>query len=403
MMKFEIYEGNMPRLEKHINKIARKCEKYGCDFHYAEVGEIFKDFEEDKDANGNACEPYTVTRRFVIIEVDGKAIVNDWRFIGSVEHTENGNLIQKTVDVEVPERYYTTKPMCEHCNTRRYRKNTYIIQNEVTGEFKQVGKTCLNDFTNGMDATFIASYYSMFEKLAEFEAIPEGCGCSERYYRTEDILAYTSAVVKAYGYVNANSNNSTAENVKDFYAIDHGYHFFYEAEKAIKEKMASINFKVTEDDYKVAGEIIAHVTGLEENNNYIHNLKVLCENGWVRYSNINLLCSAIVCWNRELERRERVAKRAEENKELAKSEYLGEVGERTTFDIDSWKALTSWETEWGVTVLYRFIDINGNVIIWKSSKYIADEKEISKLTGTIKEHKDFNGVKQTIVTRCKVA
>lgn len=57
----------------------------------------------------------------------------------------------------------------------------------------------------------------------------------------------------------------------------------------------------------------------------------------------------------------------------------------------------------GVTVLYRFIDINGNVIIWKSSKYIADEKEISKLTGTIKEHKDFNGVKQTIVTRCKIA
>ena len=167
--------------------------------------------------------------------------------------------------------------------------------------------------------------------------------------------------------------------------------------------MTSINFKVTEDDYKVADKIIAHVTGLEENNNYIHNLKVLCENSWVRYSNVNLLCSAIVCWNRELERRERVAKRVEENKELAKSEYLGEVGERTTFDIDSWKALTSWETEWGVTVLYRFIDINGNVIIWKSSKYIADEKEISKLTGTIKEHKDFNGVKQTIVTRCKIA
>lgn len=404
MMRFEIYEGNMKRLEKHMNKIARKCEKYGCDFYYKEIGETFKTFEENVDANGNKLEkPIEVTRRFVIIEVEGKAIVNGWRFIGSVEHTKNGNIIHKIVDIEIPERYYTTKPVCEHCNTNRYRKNTYIVYNEETNEFKQVGATCLNDFTHGMDATFISSYYAMFNKLAEFETVSEGCGWSERYYRTEDILAYTSAVVKAYGYVSANSNNSTAENVKDFYAIDHGYHFFHEVEKAIKEKMASINFKVTEDDYKVADEIIAHVTGLEENNNYIHNLKVLCENSWVRYSNVNLLCSAIVCWNRELERRERVAKRVEENKELAKSEYLGEVGERTTFDIDSWKALTSWETEWGVTVLYRFIDINGNVIIWKSSKYIADEKEISKLTGTIKEHKDFNGVKQTIVTRCKIA
>ena len=167
--------------------------------------------------------------------------------------------------------------------------------------------------------------------------------------------------------------------------------------------MQEVNFEVTEDDNKVADKIISFIENMEESNNYIHNLKVLCSNEMVKYSNINLLCSAIVCWNRELERIERDTKRAKENAELMNSEYMGNIGDRITFAIDSWKALTSWETEWGVTVLYRFIDTNGNVIIWKSSKYIDSEKEVTKLTGTIKEHKEYNGVKQTVVNRCKVA
>lgn len=403
MMKYEIYEGNMNRLEKHMKKIAKKCDKYGCDFHYEIVGEVFKDFEEGKDDNGK---PIIVTRRFAVIEVEGKAIVNDWRFIGSIEATENGNIFHKTVDVEIPERYYDAKPACEHCNTKRYRKYTYIIQNEVTGEFKQVGRTCLNDFTNGMDADFIASYYSMFEKLAEFETPETGNGWSQSYHNTLELLAYTVAITNAYGYVRSSERNSTADTVRDFYGLEHGWftgRLMEDVRKEIKKQMESINFNVTDKEYQTAQEIIDHVLNLEDNNNYVHNLKVLCANTMTSYGNINMLCSAIVCWNKELERRERKAKRDAENADLMKSEYQGNVGDRTTFEIANWKALTSWETMYGITVLYRFIDVNGNVIIWKSSKYIDDQKEVAKLTGTIKEHKDFNGVKQTIVTRCKVA
>ena len=406
MMKYEIYEGNMNRLEKHMKKIAKKCDKYGCDFHYEIVGEVFKDFEETIDENGNRCKPYTVTRRFVVIEVEGKAIVNDWRFIGSIEATENGNIFHKTVDVEIPERYYDAKPACEHCNTKRYRKYTYIIQNEVTGEFKQVGRTCLNDFTRGMDADFIASYYSMFEKLAEFETPETGNGWSQSYHPTLDLLAYAIAVANIYGYVRSSERHSTADVVRDFYGLEHGWYNGYymdELRKSIRKEMDEVNFNVTEENLKTAQEIIDHVTNLEDNNNYIHNLKVLCANNMTAYGNINMLCSAVVCWNKELERRERKAKRDAENADLMKSEYQGNVGDRTTFEIDSWKLITSWETMYGITRLYRFIDTNGNVIIWKSSKYIDDQKEVSKLTGTIKEHKDFNGVKQTVMTRCKVA
>lgn len=45
-MTYKIFEGNLERLEKKLTKISNKCTKYGCDFHYQQVGEVF---EEVKD------------------------------------------------------------------------------------------------------------------------------------------------------------------------------------------------------------------------------------------------------------------------------------------------------------------------------------------------------------------
>lgn len=160
-MEYAIYEGNMERLEKKLTRIFNKCKAYGCDFHYQQTGEVFKEL---KDENGK-----TYNARFVLVEAEGTAVINDWEFIAEVDHTEKGNIITG-VGVEVPERYYISKPVCEHCNSNRYRKNTYIVRNKTTGEFKQVGKSCLKDFTHGMSAEAVTQYMSLFDTLIEGEA-----------------------------------------------------------------------------------------------------------------------------------------------------------------------------------------------------------------------------------------
>lgn len=160
-MEYAIYEGNMERLEKKLTRIFNKCKAYGCDFHYQQTGEVFKEL---KDENGK-----TYNARFVLVEAEGTAVINDWEFIAEVDHTEKGNIITG-VGVEVPEQYYISKPVCEHCNSNRYRKNTYIVRNKTTGEFKQVGKSCLKDFTHGMSAEAVTQYMSLFDTLIEGEA-----------------------------------------------------------------------------------------------------------------------------------------------------------------------------------------------------------------------------------------
>lgn len=58
-MKYAIYEGNLDRLEKKLKRIFNKCKAYGCDFHYEQTGE---EFRELKDEKGNKY-----TARFVLV------------------------------------------------------------------------------------------------------------------------------------------------------------------------------------------------------------------------------------------------------------------------------------------------------------------------------------------------
>ena len=148
--------------------------------------------------------------------------MNNWEFIASVEHTKNGNIFTGVQGVEVPERYYTGNPVCEHCNSNRYRKYTYIVRNKETGEFKQVGKSCLKDFTHGMSAEAITRYTSLFDTLIEGEAPDPGCRI-QHYLSKEEYLAYAAETIRHFGYIRTNDDErSTASRAMEYYEAARG-------------------------------------------------------------------------------------------------------------------------------------------------------------------------------------
>ena len=157
---------------------------------------------------------------FIICEAEGTAKVNDWEFVSSVEHTAEGNIFSKALtSLEIPERYRTGDSYCEHCNTHRSRKNTFIIHNTVTDEFKQVGKSCLMDFTFGMaveSATFFASLKDVF---AEAQEAPVGCGWARQYFSTDEILSFTAETIRHFGYAKSDSRDSTRDMMENFLMI----------------------------------------------------------------------------------------------------------------------------------------------------------------------------------------
>lgn len=399
MKQFAIYEGNMERLVKKINRISNKCEKYGCGFHFAEVGE---EFREVKLEDGNIA-----IVRFVIVEAEGIAVINGWKFIASIEHTNKGNIINKVCDIEVPEKYYTTDPVCEHCNSNRQRKDTYLVMNEETGEYKQVGKSCLKDFTSGMNAEGVAQYTALFEELIEGENI-DGCGYGDRYFPVKEFLLYVAETIKHFGYVRTqDSGRSTKDRAFDYYKMEHGGRFLEKEEHRLKEEMQSVSFNANaKSNFELVEKALDWLTSQSEDNNYMHNLKTACSLEYTTYRNLGVITSLFPTYNCDLEyqaeKAEQERQRELERLNEQKSMFIGSVGDRIDIDVQSIECVTSWETQYGYTRIYKIVDTNGNVYTWKTSNFVYEE-DVKSVKGTVKSHNEYRGIKQTEITRCKVA
>ena len=88
-----------------------------------------------------------------------------------------------------------------------------------------------------------------------------------------------------------------------------------------------------------------------------------------------------------------------------KTEWFGEIGKRVTIR-GTCECVTRWNTAYGCTSVYKFT--NGeNIFTWKTSLLIDEDLvgtgKLLTVTGTIKEHKEYRGEKQTELTRCKIA
>ena len=383
-MTYEIFEGNMKRLEKKLTSIYNKCKAYGCAFHYEVVGETFKPVKSDTAGEQIA--------RFLLVEAEGMAIINNWEFVASVEHTENGNIFTGTGHVQIPERYYKNPPVCEHCNSDRYRKYTYIVRNKETGEFKQVGKTCLKDFTCGMNAEAVTHYLSLFDTLIEGNSPEPGCFVDE-YFSVQKYLSYVAETIRRFGYVKTgDEGRPTAYRAMDYYRAANGCAHNREG---LLDEMERSNFDPeSETSTDTVEKALAWIKKQAVINNYIHNLQTVCGLEYTTRKNLGLLASLIPAYERDRKRKER-------NIADTGSEYAGTVGDKISFVAELVRCVASYESDYGTTHVYKFIDMDGNVFIWNTQKTIDGEKGLL-VTGTVKGHEIFRGIKQTKITRCRI-
>lgn len=85
------------------------------------------------------------------------------------------------------------------------------------------------------------------------------------------------------------------------------------------------------------------------------------------------------------------------------SKHIGQVGSKIELEA-TFKRTRWYDTRFGTTWIYTFEDAEGNCLVWKTSASIgAEEGDKVRIKGTVKDHDEYNGVKQTVLTRCKIA
>lgn len=100
--------------------------------------------------------------------------------------------------------------------------------------------------------------------------------------------------------------------------------------------------------------------------------------------------------------------KAEEKAEKAKSNYYGSIGDKievkAIYKFSTWYECTAY-VGYGVQTNYiHTFKVGDNTLVWKTTKgLLLEENTEVTLKGTIKEHNEYKGEKQTILTRCKIS
>ena len=405
-MTYMIYEGFFVDVEKKINRIAKKCRKHGNDFTFKKVGE---ETREIKDEFGRKR-----LYNFICIEVEGTARIDDWEFIATLEVCNGGNIIRKyNAEIDIPERFWNTENVCEHCGMQRRRNNLYIIHNVVTDEWKQVGKSCLKLYTNGLNAEYVAAY---MDGITELEESNGNIGCNAKpRYPLDEVLGYAVEIIDKIGYMSAANSRIPTK-----YFVSNMIH--YNFRKGIEENNRMLKnhglerYLFENCDFEKEGtaervnKIIDYWKNLDDSSDFNRNIKACIREGYIDIRNLGFVVYMPEGYNKYVLNLER--KRLEMEQRAAEIEgHFGKVGDRVkNAKVRYIKRLAVYETDYGVNQFCKIVLEDGKTFYWSGKGidfYRWDgNKEVEiipeSVSFTIKEHGEYKGNKQTKVTRCKV-
>ena len=85
------------------------------------------------------------------------------------------------------------------------------------------------------------------------------------------------------------------------------------------------------------------------------------------------------------------------------SQWVGNVGEKIT--VKATYTHAAWfDSRFGKTYIHNFATDDGSFLVWKTSigNIGFEDGDMVEITATVKEHSEYRGEKQTVLTRCKI-
>jgi hypothetical protein len=236
---YEIPEIKLHGAKKNLDRIVRRAAKIGVEACSYSVGETFEiPFERFADEGGFRSRRFSGTSeelktledggkitycRFVEITVSGpKPILKGWEFAATLQHLSDDqgqaiNILRVSPDFggKLPERFkHSTAGSCDHCHQIRNRRDTYVVHHKDSGDWKQIGSSCLKDFTGGNDPRQMLAALEFFldaEKVLSENFDEESGGSNRVCWSLREFLATTAAVIRENGWMSKRAAGDTGK------------------------------------------------------------------------------------------------------------------------------------------------------------------------------------------------
>ena len=430
MTTYRIPDENLLKLTDAVAKVAKAARKLGlAEPTLTLVGE--PEFENYKDADG-----YPLVRKWQSVEVVGVApVIAGWTFAGVVQFVADdaGNvasLLRSVPGETIPVAYRNlSESFCDHCLTIRKRKDTYLVHDDG-GVWKMVGSSCLKDFTGHDDPQALAALAEMLAGLGEFAGECEdpdafGGGGGARLVSTRVWLIDCARSIRENGWTSRGKakiegGSSTYDRVDFnlFVALPHQHR------------------DGTAEDVTLAETALAWVRDVlgapgAELDDYQYSLLVSCRPDYVERRLLGIQASLIPAYERA------EAQRIERTLAAAESNWQGVVGAKlVNIPVTILSRGTCEGFRGGVTHIIKMRDAAGNRYVWFATSlpehvrkwtdaelddWMNDKLAVgtpgayrnteiwnpaagdaATVSGTVKAHNEFRGVRETVLTRCKV-
>jgi hypothetical protein len=350
-----------------------------------------------------------------IVKVTGEVpVVGGYAFVGVIG---SDKISRSAPNENIPARLLKRVGFCDHCNTNRTRASLIVVRKNE--EYKGIGSSCVKDFlgTSARDmeitAQKLADLYEFFNGLDLWSANGQGEGDGEELiHRIKELSFLTYVMIQRWGWVSIGNQQigqtTTANQVS---RITHEGN--KDKIKTIwndlqKGKNSPYNQALEAEENGLFDDAIewAKNHGIDNNQDYLRNLSIIAERGYARDKEFNLACSLIASYLRHMEKEIKKAEKvATFTDKYGNSQFQGETGTKITATVEVLK-ITRTGNAFGPVEIIKMGTHDGNLLTWFSSSNTPVELNFAEkkasIKCTIKGTNEYNGFKETIVTRVKV-
>ncbi len=314
-----------------------------------------------------------------------------WRFVAAVDAVEGGTILRyppgSTGKVNNDQ---IRAGECDHCHTTRGRRSTVLVAHDDTGRLLQVGRSCLKDFLGHNTLPVFLTADEIANSLGgSLSGTPAA-------WDVHSVLTYAAAAVEAFGWTPASASDHGRVPTRDVVrlALNGG-----RGADQLRDQLAPH----LADAQALAPHLrLDLLNGLTGTSGYEANLVAVLSGEAVDAKHLGLAVSAILAHQRLTADRAREASRHEAAQTV---EHVGTVGEkvtltgvvRTAVRVDGY-AYRSPDSVMLVVDCGTAVAKMTTAAAWAYPLKVGDPVTI---TGTVKAHTEWNGIKQTVLTRPK--
>lgn len=318
-------------LEAKLVKVNKRLAKLGAPPAALTFGEVAEREERD-DWTGFK----RVWREFDTVTVTGvEAKFAGWTGVATLDHSllpvgwvqtdsEAEALVSKfpgQEDTEVPDRFRFRGPVCDHCGVEiRTRKLTILFVNE-SGDWMQVGTSCVRDFIGVDPATVLWLAAPAFGGSDDEEMFSSG---GSREVPPLEFLIAAAEVTRLFGFVKSRPDSAYDTPTRQ----ECNTLCRYRLTDADKKRYADVDYARGEAE---ARKIIAWVESSADGSDFMRSARIAVTAWKVNDKTEGILAALPFCYMREMGRiADREAKAAA--KPGRPDDFVGEVGAKLTVE-----------------------------------------------------------------------